>query len=143
MHAWIFQGVPDRYDLADKLQPGQRETWLVSRFRDEMREGDVVFFWRAGERRLRGFYGWGRISENAPRQYGEWGWGIEVTYEVRFEPFVSADRVIERGILDSHPLLTMPIGTNFRLTAEQYTRLVAFLRELRQAVPPAEGSGHE
>jgi len=41
---WIFQAVPKRYDLKTEMKQGDSETWLVTRFRDEMKKGDLVFF---------------------------------------------------------------------------------------------------
>ena len=53
MNIFVFQSVPDRYDLRSKLLPGAHETWYATRYRSDMHSGDVVFFWMAGDERYR------------------------------------------------------------------------------------------
>lgn len=58
MGVFIFQSVPDRYDLREAIRPGKRDTWQATRYRQEMHPGDPVFLWMAGEEEHRGLYGW-------------------------------------------------------------------------------------
>ena len=140
MSVWIFQGKPDRYDLESKLKPGETETWLASRFRQRMANGDVVLFWQAGPRTTRGFYGWGRITSDAPQFYDEWGWGIDVVYNVRFDPPITVDEVEQSGALDDSLLFRMPIGTNFEVTSSEVTALAALFNAKNQNSPFGTGN---
>lgn len=48
MSAWIFQGNPNVFDMDSYFhsKPG-RITWLVTRYRNEIKQGDKVYFWRS------------------------------------------------------------------------------------------------
>lgn len=120
MKNWIFQGIPDRYDVADpeKVSVGKEETWLVSRYRDEMNPGDKVYLWRAGEKTKRGIYAVGKIEEK-PKYYEGWGWGVKVGYKQRLKEHISADELSNMPAMKDHLLFKMPIGTNFSLTENQ------------------------
>ena len=85
MSTWIFQGHPSRYDVADPtvFAAGGTEVWLVSRYRDRMEPGDIVYMWRAGDVAGRGLYGWG-TTQGKPDYYDNWGWGISIAYTTRF-----------------------------------------------------------
>jgi hypothetical protein len=57
---WIFQGNPKRYDLRDKLVPGETEAWEINAYRDEIQAGDIVYFWRSsGDEAI---FGWGEVA---------------------------------------------------------------------------------
>ncbi|HXO30850.1 MAG TPA: EVE domain-containing protein [Candidatus Acidoferrales bacterium] len=58
MNYWIFQSVTERYDLRETLQEGKEETWVISRYWQQMLPGDLVFFWLGGPPAIRGIYGW-------------------------------------------------------------------------------------
>jgi hypothetical protein len=47
--AWIFQSNPERYQLKSALQKLKKETWLVSRYRNEIRKGGRVYLWQSGD----------------------------------------------------------------------------------------------
>jgi hypothetical protein len=133
---WIFQAVPRRYDLRRELREGRREVWLVTRYGEQMRRGDVVYFWMAGDSAIRGLYGWGRIIANAPRQTPI-GMGIEVQYEKVFSNHIPAATLQEQAILKDHLLFRMPVGTNFSLTTEQRQAIDKVISQIvgPQAVP--------
>ncbi len=122
MNTWIFQGVPSRYDVADpeKVKQGRTEIWLASHFRESMAVGDIVYFWRAGEREKakRGLYAWGRIVGDV-KYYEGWGWGIRVEYVKRFPRFISASTLNKYPAFANHLLNRMPIGTNFSVSKDE------------------------
>lgn len=52
MNYWIFKCNPQKYELDARLaDPEPRTTWLVSRYRDEIRQGDIAFIWQTGKER--------------------------------------------------------------------------------------------
>lgn len=137
MKAWIFQGKPERYPLQEKLVVGQKETWLVSRFRGEMSKDDIVLFWSSGDESARGLYGWGIITQESANYFEDWGYGIEVLYKERFKEHVGVAQIRESKVLDNNLLLKMPIGTNFKLSESEYIALSTFLISKGHNAPPA------
>ena len=120
MKNWIFQGIPERYDVADpkKVSAGKEETWLVTRYKDEMNPGDTVYLWRAGDKAKRGIYAVGKI-ESKPEYHEGWGWGVKVEYEKRLTSHIPAEELASKSAMKDHLLFKMPIGTNFSLTEDQ------------------------
>ena len=127
MRYWIFQGHPDRYDVAVHFQPGENEVWLASRYRDEMNPRDVILFWRAGIEDKRGLYGWGFITAGA-RFHENWGWGMPVAYKKRFPHHISAEVIRNTPELKDHLLFRMAVGTNFTLTQRQAKAINAIIK---------------
>lgn len=69
MAFWIFKCNPEKYRLDDRLEDANPTlTWTVSRYRDEIGEGDIVFLWVTG--RNRGIRAVMRVDE-APRLMAE------------------------------------------------------------------------
>jgi hypothetical protein len=47
MHAWIFQGNPDDFDIDGYLATAPAQfPWLVTRYGKEIEVGDRVYIWR-------------------------------------------------------------------------------------------------
>lgn len=141
MKSWIFQGKPERYPLKEKLVEGNLETWLVSRFKDEITKGDIVFFWSSGDETVRGLYGWGEVIQDSVQYYENWGYGIEVLYKVRFKSHIGVNQVRKSGILDNNVLLKMPIGTNFKISSHEYKNLCKLIKGLGETFPPVPNGG--
>ena len=135
--AWLFQAVPKRYDLVTRMKEGETETWLTTRYREEMKRGDLVFMWSAGSSDRRGLYGWGRIISDQSKYYDGWGHGIDVHYEKVFPERLASDSVGNLSAFARHVLFKMPIGTNFKLEADQTQQLVDLISERfgREAAP--------
>lgn len=143
MKAWIFQGKPERYPLQKKLEEGYQEIWLVTRYRDKMSKDDIVFFWSSGDRNIRGIYGWGAISEDKPRHYVNFGYGIEVIYKVRFVNHIPISKIQETGILNKNLILKMPVGTNFELTEKETREVIALIKECGEIAPSLTREGRD
>jgi hypothetical protein len=135
LKAWIFQGKPERYPLQKKLIERHEETWLVTRFREKMSKDDIVLLWSSGERDIRGLYGWGVITENSPNYYENWGYGVAITYKVRFKNHISISKIEEKGILKENLIMKMPIGTNFELTKDETNAVLTLIRECGETAP--------
>lgn len=118
--SWIFQGVPSRYDVADKekVNDGLEETWLVTRYRKEIKIGDIVYFWRSGDEDKRGIYAWGKVITN-PEEYSQWGWGVTIRYVKRLPQHINAAVLKRDSDFSNHLLYRMPTGTNFSLSDKE------------------------
>lgn len=114
--SFIFQAIPERYDLISELRGGKRVAWLASRYRREMNRGDVVYLWLGGDIESRGIYGWGTISSDSAVQDEEDTYRIAVTYQKRFPSFIAAHEIRSHPALAGLLILRMPIGTNFLLS---------------------------
>jgi hypothetical protein len=140
MKAWIFQAKPERYEIKN-LRVDQQVTWLVTRYRNEMHKGDIVFLWRAGKRSERGIYGWGCITDDAPAEIKDWGYGIDLVYRVKFNKFLSTDDLELDGALSENQIMKMPIGTNFRLNQEEIDRLSRLIQKRGEVIPECNTGG--
>jgi hypothetical protein len=132
--SFIFQAVPSRYDLRTELIPGRRVSWLASRYLEQMVQGEIVYFWLAGEAETRGIYGWGTISGSAPQPMGS-EYRIEVEYVCNFldrKPprHISAALVARESALRNLLILRMPIGTNFLLNPREDAALRTLITRL-------------
>lgn len=122
--SFIFQAIPDRYDLRTELREGKSAAWVASRYRNQMSRGDIVYLWQGGDIKSRGIYGWGVISSDDPKQDVEGTYRIAVTYKKCFldnEPplFLGLEDIHSKSSLSNMLIMRMPIGTNFILTPEE------------------------
>jgi hypothetical protein len=135
MNVFVFQSVPDRYDLRHAIHPGKRDTWYATRYRNAMRPGDLVFFWMAGDEPFRGLYGWGRIA-SAPYIKTSWdSHGVDVSYEVNFAKPILATFLRTDPVLGDMLIFRAPQATNFLLSPEQATRLVKIVKDRGETAP--------
>jgi hypothetical protein len=134
-NVFVFQSVPDRFDLRTELRPGSRDTWYATRYRNEMHPGDLVFFWMAGDDRFRGLYGWGLL---ASKPYVKSGWdshGVDVTYKEKFSKAISAKSIRDDPKLAEMLIFRAPQATNFLLSSDQAKRLVKLVKERGEVAP--------
>lgn len=119
MNYWIFQAVPERYDLREKLVEGRKVTWYATRYRSHMSPGDIVFFWLGGPGATRGIYGWGRLT-SSPYIKTEWeSYGVDVKYEKRLKSHVSVREIRSVPDLQGLLILRAPQATNFLLSPQE------------------------
>jgi hypothetical protein len=130
MSSFIFQSVPERFDLRKAISPGKGDRWDATRYVTAMQPGDIVFFWMAGDPSIRGLYGWGQIS--SPAVNG----GVEVTYQVKFSKAILATELQENDALAQMLILRAPQGTNFLLTEDEAKALVEKIQTSGET-PPA------
>jgi len=128
MNYWIFQAVPERYDLRDELVEGRKVTWYATRYRSRMSPGDIVFFWLGGPEDIRGIYGWGRLT-SSPYAKPEWrSYGVDVEYKKRLKLPVSIREIKSAPDLQDLLILRAPQATNFLLSPQE-ARAIADLIE--------------
>ena len=50
-HAWLFQANPQRYDILNALadERSNEDMWLVSRYKKEIKKGDIGLIWMSGK----------------------------------------------------------------------------------------------
>ena len=143
--AWIFQAVPEQYDLRRALVALDEDIWLAQRRSSDMQPGQAVFFWLAGKGG--GLIAAGEILSRAEDQAAP-AWQIpywmpaariaagivkprvRVKYTAKF-----VTRPFSRDILKRDPVLAAQqpigpvyVGTNFALSAPAFIALGAKLK---------------
>ena len=146
--SFIFQSVPERYDLRTRVRSGLRASWVVGRYGNQMKKDDIVYFWLGGDPSIRGLYSWGVITDDEPKFYEGRGYRIEVEYRrffLDYQPpmYIPGEEVRADPILENHLLFRMPIGTNFILTNEEDQAIRAIIaRKLGEDwLPPKPATG--
>jgi EVE domain len=134
-NSFVFQSVPDRFDLRKGLRPGESDIWLATRYRSEMHFGDIVFFWMAGDKHLRGMYGWGRIVSSPYLKPDSEAHEVNVKYEQKFTKPILASSIEQDPVLKQMLILRAPQATNFLLSPDEAKRLAKLLRERGEGSP--------
>lgn len=137
-NVFVFQSLPERFDLRQKLIEGQPDTWYATRYRGEMKPGDIVFFWMAGDAHFRGMYGWGRLTSPP---YIEDGWkahGVDVLYECKFSQRITPKEISADDELARMLLFRAPQATNFLLTETEAPKLIKLVLSKNERAPVLE-----
>ena len=124
---YIFQAKPERYDLRTRLAVGKEVGWIASRYRDQMKTGDIVYYWSAGDRDIRGLYGWGTINSESAFVDSRGTYRVLVSCKKIFPSHINYSVLIEDPILGDMQLLRSPMGTNFLLTRAESEALYALI----------------
>ncbi|RLD76054.1 MAG: hypothetical protein DRJ15_16020 [Bacteroidetes bacterium] len=142
MRAYIFQSMPDRFDLSVKLSPQSADAWYATRYRTKMNPGDIVFFWMGGDPKFRGLYGWGTI-QSLPYFKKEWNaWAVDIKYDVKFANHIRYEVLLKDHILREMLIFRVKIGTNFLLDDKQLKSLIGLISNMNQTIPNIYQNGN-
>jgi len=134
MNYWIFQCKQDRYNIADPyvLYSGMKGYWLANQYRSDMKPGDKVFFWLAGESSIRGIYGYGVLTSTPYKwERGEdVGYSVDIMCTERLNRFMPVADI--KGNIDLHEMriLNMAIGSNFLLSTEEGQEIESMIQRM-------------
>lgn len=146
---WIFQANPQRYDVLNALADEKLtdDVWLVSRYQNEIREGDIGLIWMSGKEA--GIYALVGVTSNPQMMYDseqstkywldqsdqkQMRLRVGIQYIQKF-----LNNPVFKYILQSDPtLLDMeifrrPIGTNFRVTRDEWEAIFPLLNDNPEA----------
>jgi hypothetical protein len=128
MNYWIFQAVPDNYDLREssKFYDGMQGWWRATRYRTRMSPGDLVYFWLGGNESIRGIYGWGRLASASIEKNG--GYQVAFTVGKRLASHIPVDVLRKNPALENLMILNMAIGSNFLINEREAL-------EIRELIP--------
>lgn len=132
---WLFQANPAIWNLAEKLQNrsvGDDESWSVSRFRNEMQPGQPIVLWMSGEDA--GVYALGElVGASFERETGDFWpdrderneteWAVPFVYTRILEHPITKATLLAHPILKDLSVIRGPMGTNFKVTPEQWGAL--------------------
>jgi hypothetical protein len=142
--AWIFQAVPEEYDLKRALADLSDDVWLARQRHDAMAPGQMVYFWLA--RKGGGIVAVGEVTSHAEIipapswQLPYWQPSarhaaahaerrVRVTYRKRFpytplgRDLLSCDPILAR----QRPIGPVYVGTNFAVGSDAAKRLQHFV----------------
>lgn len=138
---WLFQFNPSVYKWFDRIKDTQQpEQWLVSQHFKLIQKGDLVAIWSSGHNA--GVYALGQVitdptkkplnpaqikyfpNSNDIRKFQEKRSAWVEYYKICIEkPVLQEECNRDKILLDLQVFIT-PQGTNFRLTAEQWSRIL-------------------
>jgi AAA domain (dynein-related subfamily)/EVE domain len=129
---WIFQANPDFYDIRRALQALTQQTWLIARFKNEIRPGDKTYLWESGPDG--GIVGVAEVTGpprmgpmlEAERPFAKSpdkfeGEQLRATLKILrvVDPPISRKTLLSHSELTGLSIFRQPQGTNFRLTKEE------------------------
>jgi hypothetical protein len=138
---WIFQANPRKYRIFESLATEQEECWNLNQHAQDVREGDRVLIWIAGENA--GVYAVGTVTTaptmvpDSPIGQAYWlipeeGRRVKPRVRVKYEQ-VLLDRPLRKDYLLADPalcdlgILRFPRRTNFAVSDEEWHALQAWL----------------
>lgn len=136
MNYWIFQSVPERYDLREEanLHEGMEGWWHATRYRTRMTTGDLVYFWMGGSESTRGIYGWGTISSEPFEEGGGYRVGIRIAK--RLPNHIRVDSIRKNPELQNLMILRMAVGSNFLINIREAAAIRLMLPSTLQPEEP-------
>jgi MoxR-like ATPase len=150
---WLFQANPKIWNLKTNLETmraGDKDTWSVSRFGDQMRDGDSVVLWQGGAEA--GIYALGSIhgavTQRSTPDRADKGEATKETciyYELEqiLRPPLLKSQLEDHPILKDLSVIRGPQGTNFKVTEQQWKALINLVGDQKEAFKPNESSLEE
>lgn len=122
---WIFTCNPKRWDVRSFLEDGNSlsdiENWSVSRYLDDMAEGDDAALWVAGEKR--GVYAVGVIA-GAPHD------GTGSHTDLSDKPLLAEELKVDPRFADATVITFPRAGNPHRLNDRQWQAIIEGVRSL-------------
>jgi 5-methylcytosine-specific restriction protein B len=149
-NVWLFQANPRYFNLEQELEsvhPGDEDDWTVTRYREDMRAGDTVLLWQGGK--SAGIYALGELTAEphlhsyeggelpawlAGKTAGPDGRVTEGRVPFRYTRVLGAP--VQKSTLTEHPnlrnmqVLRSPMGTNFKVSTEEWELLQELIRNV-------------
>jgi len=147
--AWIFQSIPEQYDLEGAVEALKELTWLVNRYPDQIHVGNRVYLWETGPNA--GIVAVGRVlTEPAtmeesddeasyrrkPEAYEGPRRRVRVAIDDLVQPRLTRARLRSDEVLSQLPNLRFAQGTNFPVTPEQDELLLRMIGLPLEPQPP-------
>jgi MoxR-like ATPase len=144
--AWIFQANPAVYDIRGALRGLKSDTFLVARFKEEIKVGDRIYLWESGTDA--GIVGVAEVIEEPKLRVAlpesirfqldkEKLGGQQVRAVLRFlrsvDPVLSRERLLASPEFLNLSILKQPQGGNFRVTPAEAEAIEQLLSEEKES----------
>ena len=144
--AWIFQANPAVYDMRGALRGLKSDTFLVARFKEEIKVGDRIYLWESGTDA--GIVGVAEVIEEPKLRPSlpestqfqldqEKLGGQQVRAVLRFlrsvDPVLSRERLLASPEFSNLSILKQPQGSNFRVTPAEAEAIEQLLSEEKES----------
>jgi hypothetical protein len=134
MNYWIFQAVPERYNLPKAIVRQKSEQWLVTRYWSRMSKGDIVYYWEGGKNAA--LHGWGTVLSPDITVDSDGDNRIHVSYRVQLNPPLSKTQLLCTPALEHMQLFRAPQGTNFEVSRQEAVALNSLIQQAGAPTPP-------
>ena len=141
---WLFQFNPSSYKWFDRIEEtDEPEQWLVTHYIKLIHKGDLVAIWSSG--RKAGVYALGKVTtapeknplSDSQRRYFLNKLDVD-KFQDKYSAFVEYSKIFlakpllqeacgRDSVLVNMQIFTNPQSTNFRLTTEQWNRIMELL----------------
>jgi hypothetical protein len=119
---WLFQAIPERFDIRRELKRRKTDNWTVTTYRDYLRPGDIVLLWQAGSEA--GVYGLAELTSKAwEEKKGDWL--VAMRYTKLLDQPILKSRLC--GPLQDLGVIAAPRGTNFLVRDDEWHALEKLL----------------
>ncbi len=140
-NVWLFQARPEYYDVTGPLQQGiSEDAWTVTRYRNEMRVGDLVVIWASGKRG--GVVALARLTstpyerdwlptteELEATPYMKAAWWVKIRYTHRMSVPLGPAMLKAHPVLRDLPNFKFSQASNYRILPEHWAALKSLLDE--------------
>ncbi len=143
---WVFQANPKYYNLIGAVNELKEISWRVSRYKEMIRVGDIVYLWEAGKDA--GIVAVGKIvsihaaistfdeeikfirkdeTKDAPHSSSL---GARISIEQVLSNRIEKQQLLNNPLLLNMQILRQPQGTNFKVTPEEALALNALIHNM-------------
>jgi len=139
---WLFQANPEKCDFGTQLKKmsvGEVDSWSVSRFREEMKDGHRILIWQSGENS--GLLALGEIIGDPflrPKGTGIGTpdpnldeWAISFKLNVILQQPIVRKSFLDHPLLAKMQIIKQPQGTNFKVSPEEWKAISELLQITR------------
>ncbi len=125
---WIFQANSKKYEykIPRALNPSNSTIdWKVTRYRNEIKKGDIALFWESGAGA--GIYAVGQVDSLPVFHEDDNDWKVTLRYQSVLSPPLLKAHLKKHHLLKDLRIIHVPNGTNFAVSPEEWREICGML----------------
>ena len=136
---WIFQGNPEIYDINRVMTLGITTSWLVTRYKNDIKEGDQGYLWKSGDNA--GVVASFEIVKAPTEEIDETDQGGWITEDKKGgmvrclikitsiypDPPVTRSELLNTDFGRNISIIKNATGTNFKISKEEYDKIMQLI----------------
>ena len=139
---WIFHGNPKIFDMVGYLRDRKEVMWSVRQYKGQVKAGQTVFFWQAGQDggviatgttltdpELMNEDPYAERYVRAPDEFPENELRVRLRVDTLLAKPIKRNKLIQHPTLRKLTILISPHSTNFLISDEEYDALNVLVRE--------------